>query len=103
PTGAQVRSQVELATGVAVLAVSDALAVDPDVVGGLHAFELDEGGPARPAVRKLEGRPILSDRVVARGRVRVVTSGSGLFVPAVLASPGQHGVRADRVVVAVQL
>ncbi len=97
------RADVELAARVAVFAISDSLAVDPDVIRGLDAVEVNEGSAVAPPVGKVERRSVLADGVVDGGGVRVVAGGLGLLVPAVRARPRKDRVGADREVVPVQL
>ncbi|CAM5404660.1 hypothetical protein SGLAM104S_05799 [Streptomyces glaucescens] len=90
---------VVLGGGVRVLAVARQLAVDPDVVSGLHPLEVEEGPPSRPVPGQGEGAPVLADRVVPGGGGGRL----GVLAEAVGAPPGVGDVDVDRAVVAVQL
>lgn len=95
----EVRGDVVLGGVVGVLVVADQLPVDPYVVGGLDAFEVQERPPPRPAARKREGAAVLAHGVVAGGGVRRLR----LLAQAVGAPPRVVAVDVDRAVVTVQL
>ncbi len=63
--GPEVVGDVVLGRGERVLVVADQLPVDPHVVGGLDALEVQEGAAARPVAGHREGAPVLADRAVA--------------------------------------
>ncbi|CAM5336683.1 hypothetical protein SPILM97S_01274 [Streptomyces pilosus] len=97
--GLQTVGDVVLGGCVGVLVVADEFAVDPHVVGGLDALEVQEGAAARPVARDGEGAPVLADRVVAGGGGGRL----GVLAASVGAPVGVGDVQVDREVVAVQL
>lgn len=95
----EVVGDVVLGRRVGVLVVPDRFAVDPHVVRGLDALEVEEGAAALPVAGDGEGAPVLADRVVAGrrgGRLRLLAEAVG--------APVRIGdVQVDGEVVAVQL
>ncbi|CAM5702662.1 hypothetical protein SALBM311S_03542 [Streptomyces alboniger] len=95
----EVLGDVVLGGVVGVLVIADQLPVDPYVVGGLDALEVQKRPPSVPVARDGEGAPVLADGVVAGGGGRWLR----LLALAVGAPPRVGDVDVDRAVVAVQL
>ena len=91
--GVEVVGDVEVVGSEAVGGIAHGLAVDVQVIGGLHALERDEDLAAIPVLRRGEGGAVVAHRVVHRGGVGVPV------VDVLPLSPGKDLVGIHRLIV----